>query len=123
MRSRDLYVVSAIARVEVPAALWRKQRLDEVSADACALLVRAFEADLASGGAGTQLLAVALAGPVLDDAALLAARRGLRAYDAVQLACARAARRADPGIDTFACFDVALSAAAAAEGFVGLTAA
>lgn len=122
MRAHDVYVVSAIARVEVPAALWRKQRLGEVAAETCALLVRAFAADLASGGASTRLLAVALTAAVLEDAARLTAVHPLRAYDAVQLACARAARAADPAITTFACFDAGLASAAIADRFRPLTA-
>lgn len=113
-------MVSGVARVEVPAALWRKQRLGELSAQDCALLVRAFAADLARGAAGTVLLAVALADAVLADAAALVATNPLRAYDAIQLACARAARSADPRLTTFACFDVGLAAAAAADGFAPL---
>jgi hypothetical protein len=35
----------------------------------------------------------------------------------VQLACALAARIADPEVDTMLCFDAALSEAAAREGF------
>ncbi len=42
---------------------------------------------------------------------------GLRAYDAVQLASAEAARAADPGCDSFACFDASLRDAAAGAGF------
>jgi predicted nucleic acid-binding protein len=110
-------VISAIATVEVPAALWRKHRLGELTVDACALLVRAFEADVARGGAGTQLVAVALTAEVLESAAALTAVHPLRAYDAVQLASAHAARRADPVIDAFACFDADLSAAATTERF------
>lgn len=117
VRDRRTYVVSALARVEVPAALWRKQRMGELPAEACSLLVRAFTADLLTGGSATRLLGVAITDRVLTDAARLTGSRGLRAYDAVQLACARAARAADPEITTFACFDRALSDAAAAEGF------
>ncbi len=41
----------------------------------------------------------------------------LRACYAVQLASARAARRADPACTGFAAYDTALCAEAAAEGF------
>lgn len=53
------------------------------------------------------MVAVAARGPVLEDAARLVATHALRAYDAVQLASARAARQADAGLRT----------AAANEGF------
>lgn len=109
--------MSALAQVEVPAALWHKQRLGELGPEACALLVRAFTADLLAGVSMTRLLGVAVTDRVLADAARLTGSRRLRAYDAVQLACARAARAADPGVTIFACFDVTLSAAASAEGF------
>jgi predicted nucleic acid-binding protein len=49
--------------------------------------------------------------------ARLCAVHALRAYDAVQLACALAARDAVPECQTFAAFDRQLRAAAAAEGF------
>jgi predicted nucleic acid-binding protein len=47
---------------------------------------------------------------------------GLRAYDAIQLAAARAARGAADGCTTFAAFDTTLRAAAAVEGFALLPA-
>ncbi len=53
----------------------------------------------------------------LEDAVRLTGVHGVRAYDAVQLASARAARAVDPGIDAFAAFDHGLRRAAAAEGF------
>ena len=40
-------VISALARVEVVAAVWRKQRMGELSLDDAQVLVGAFEADLA----------------------------------------------------------------------------
>jgi predicted nucleic acid-binding protein len=82
-------VVSRLVRVEVVAALWAIQRRGRVS-------VR--------GGR--------------PDAAGLAGTHGLRAYDAVQLASARAAAAADDRVRTFAAFDGALRDAAAREGFV-----
>jgi uncharacterized protein len=54
---------------------------------------------------------------ILDQDAALASRHPLRAYDAVQLASVLAARAVDDGINTFACFDGDLRAAAQAEGF------
>lgn len=55
---------------------------------------------------------------VLDAAATLVASRGIRAFDAVQLACALTARAGDPQVDSFLCFDRGLNDAAAQEGFV-----
>ncbi len=111
-------VVSHIARVEVPGALWHKHRLGEVSAEDAGLLTAAFEADfLGTGAEAPRFAAVPAGGPVLDDAARLVATHGLRAYDAVQLASARTARSQLDDCRSFAAFDTRLRAAAAAEGF------
>jgi predicted nucleic acid-binding protein len=118
VRGIEALVVSATARVEVPAALWRKQRLGELEATQAEVLVAAFEADfLGTPDEPPRLAAVAVLSEVLDSAAELAAVHGLRAYDAVQLASARAAADADPGCDSFVCFDAELRAAAARAGF------
>ena len=111
-------VVSHLARVEVPAAFWRKQRTGEVSAEDAAVLAAGFEADFfGDDGERPRFVVVAITNDVVDSAARLAARHGLRAYDAVQLASASAARRADNRVSTLAAFDRTLRAAAAAEGF------
>ena len=116
VRAVPLFVVSALARVEIPAALWRKSRMGELSADHASLLTAAFESDWYDG-AGP--FAVIAANPVvLETAAKLVATRSLRAYDAVQLASGLAARAADPAVEVFACFDEGLRSAAAQEGFV-----
>jgi predicted nucleic acid-binding protein len=113
VRAVRLFVVSAVARVEVPAALWRKHRTGGLSAQHAGLLTRAFEDDWHDD----RFVPVALGAALLAAAAGLVASHGLRAYDGVQLACAVAARAADPEIDTLLCFDAALSEAAAREGF------
>ena len=115
VRTLDAMVVSAIARVEVPAALWRKNRMGELNARDARTLVRAFEHDLASTTG--PLVALPLTNEILERAAELTATHGLRAYDAVQLASARAARLIEPECSTFAAFDGGLSEAAAREGF------
>ncbi|MDR2454074.1 MAG: type II toxin-antitoxin system VapC family toxin [Bifidobacteriaceae bacterium] len=106
---------SQLARVEVPAALWRKNRAGQLAAAMTSDLVAAFEQDY-FGSLG-RLAAVKLTPEILDQAARLAAAHGLRAYDAVQLATALAVRQADPDCDVFACFDHQLSEAAIREGF------
>lgn len=116
VRAEQFFVVSALARVEVPAALWRKQRNRELSEQDAQVLTAAFEADWHTDGGPFLPLVVSEA--VLEDAAALAARHGLRAYDAVQLATAGVARSAGLDLDAFLCFDVALAAAAAREGWV-----
>ena len=119
MRALDALVVSALARVEVPAALWRKQRLGQLSVADASLLTRAFEVDYrgSDGGESPRLPAVAANGAVLEQAVELVAVHPLRAYDAVQLASAIAARSAEPECRSFACFDARLRAAAGRSGF------
>lgn len=110
--------VSVLARVEVPAALWRKHRLGELSTDDVALLVSDFEADwFGAEPAGPAFAAVPVTDAILDGAALQVARHGLSAYDAVQLATAVAVRTVDPSVSALAAFDVALRAAAVREAF------
>jgi uncharacterized protein len=114
----EALVVSALARVEVPAALWRKHRLGELDAGVAQLLVNEFEADFfGDEHAPARLIVVGLTLGLLDIAARLVAVHGLRSYDAVQLATGLAVREADPGCLDFACFDEGLRRAAAAEGF------
>ncbi len=81
------------------------------------MLVQAFERDWFGTEAEPVLVRIGVTDDVLDEAARCAARHPLRAYDAVQLASAIAARRAEPGVTAFACFDERLTAAALAEGF------
>lgn len=115
VRRQPLLVVSAVARVEVPAALWRKSRTGGLLVEDAAVLVQAFEADWT--GPDRRLLPISLRPALLADAARLSGTHGLRAYDAIQLACARAAREADASVDAFLCFDAELADAAAREGF------
>lgn len=110
--------VAQLARVEVPAALWRKQRLGELSPDDARLLAADFEADyFGADSEPPRFAAVATTAVVLDQAARLCASHGLRAYDAVQLSSALAVRHADDSCTAFAAFDRSLRRAAAAEGF------
>jgi predicted nucleic acid-binding protein len=118
MRGLVAPVISCLARVEVPAAIWRKSRSGELAATDAATLTAEFEADYYGDGADdARFIALSLPDQVLVDAAAIAASRGLRSYDAVQLASARAARSADPGCSSFACYDQDLRSAAAADGF------
>lgn len=119
VRSIKLYVVSAVARVEVPAAIWRKHRLGELSAADAGVLTSAFEADWYDSLG--PFVPVAAGDGVFATAAALVMTHGLRACDGVQLASAVAARAADPDVNSLLCFDTELSEAAAREGF-GLSA-
>lgn len=110
--------VSELARVEVPAALWRKHRGGEIDRATAQALVAEFEADyFGTADEPPRFTAVALHHSVLDDAARLCGIHGLRAYDAVQLASALAARAVAPECRQLAAYDGALRAAAHAEGF------
>lgn len=112
-------VVAQLTRVEVPAALWRKHRMGALAANSAQALTQAFEADYYGDteGAEPRFVAVATTAEVLDQAAGLCATHGLRAYDAVQLSSALAAREAAPDCSMFAAYDEGLRRAAAAEGF------
>ncbi|MGH3773858.1 MAG: type II toxin-antitoxin system VapC family toxin [Pseudonocardiaceae bacterium] len=111
-------VVSALARVEVPAAIWRKHRMGELDLADAVILIAAFEADYhGSAQERPRFGVVAATTTVLDTAAVLTGVHGLRAYDAVQLASAKAAAEAISGCRTVAVFDGTLRAAAAKEGF------
>jgi uncharacterized protein len=110
--------VAQLARVEVPAALWRKQRMGQLSANDARLLTTDFEADyFGTDSEPPRFAAVVATGSLLDDAVRLCAAHGLRAYDAVQLSSALAVRLADESCTAFAAFDRSLRTAAAAEGF------
>ncbi len=118
VRSVDTLVISCLARVEVPAALWRKERLGELDAADAEVLSAAFEADyFGTDDEPPRFAVLTLPASVLDRAAALTAAHGLRAYDAVQLASALAARDVDADCRLFACFDDGLRAIAARMGW------
>ena len=118
VRGLDTLVVSALARVEVPSALWRKTRTGELEDSSASTLVRAFEMDFHGGGdSESRFTIVALSEPILVAAAHESARGALRAYDAVQLASALTVRDLDPLCSQFACFDADLRRAAGHAGF------
>lgn len=117
VRSVGLLVASQLARVEVPAAIWRKHRIGELPAADAGVLVSAFEADyFGAGEEPPRFFVIRATSHILDQAARLVAAHGLRAYDAVQLASACLVKAAVPEGVTFLAFDKALCAAAAAEG-------
>lgn len=118
MRVLEVLIVSALARAEVPAALWRKHRIGELGAGDAQVLVNEFEADFfGDENAPARFTVVGMPIGLLDLAARLVAVHGLRAYDALQLATSLAVRDTDPDCASFACFDGTLRRAAAAEGF------
>jgi predicted nucleic acid-binding protein len=111
-------VVSQVARVEVPAALWRKQRTGGLEAAMTQELTDEFAADY-YGDADTppRFAVVPVTVSILEQAARLTAVHGLRAYDAIQLSTALTARSVDKDCSLFAAYDEELRRAAAAEGF------
>jgi predicted nucleic acid-binding protein len=122
VRTHPHLVVSQLARVEVPAALWRKHRMDELTATDAGALVADFEADYFGGiDESRRFSIIAVTAGILDAAARLAGVHGLRAYDALQLASAVAVSAATPEGVGFLAYDFALNAAAAAEGLRNLT--
>jgi uncharacterized protein len=105
----------------VAAGLWRKHRTGELDFDDSLLLTRAFAGDYAGGrDRAARFLIIAATEEIVERAAELTGIHGLRAYDAVQLASALAAREEDERCATFASFDRHLAAAAVAEGFTAL---
>ena len=118
VRVVEVLIISQVARVEVPAAFWRKQRMGELHAAQARLLTQDFEADyFGTDEEPPRFMAVSSTAGVLDQAAQLCAVHPLGTYDAVQLASALAARDSEPGCRTLAAFDAALRRAASAEGF------
>jgi hypothetical protein len=117
-RVRAPLVVSALARVEVTAAIWRKHRSGELDLDDSLTLIRAFSVDYAGApGREPRFLAIGVTDGIIDRAAELAGTHGLRVCDAIQLATGLAVREADERCATLATFDRDLALAAAAEGF------
>ena len=118
IRALELLVISAITRVEVPSALWRKARTRELDDSAASVLVNAFELDFhGDPNSESRFTVVSLTESLLVAAAREAGRHALRAYDAVQLASALAVRETDPRCSQFACFDADLRRAASRESF------
>ncbi|MGH3695792.1 MAG: type II toxin-antitoxin system VapC family toxin [Pseudonocardiaceae bacterium] len=118
IREVESLVVSTLARVEVPAAIWRKHRMGELDTADAAVLVAAFEADYhGSDDDQPRFGVVSVTAAVLDTAARFVSVHSLRAYDAVQLASAAAAAEAIPACRTVAAFNNTLRTAAAKEAF------
>lgn len=118
LADRTDLVVSRIARVEVSSALWQKHRQRELTADDLVILLATFESEwVAAGDEGGPFQIIDVSHGILELAATSLARHPLRAYDALQLASAMAARDVDDGVTEFACFDRQLREAAVAEGF------
>ena len=107
-----MVATSAIAYVEARAAFGRRRHAGDLStADHCRV-VNDFDADW------PRYVRLEVTDALIREAATLADRHRLRAYDAIHLAAAVTARqRLGPDM-TVACWDAGLEAAAAREGFL-----
>lgn len=76
-------MVSLLARVEVPAAIFKRQREGSITIADAALAVADFVSDFS-----TQYQPIGVTIQLAEQAASLAERHGLRGYDAVQLSTA-----------------------------------
>lgn len=118
--------VSALAVVEVHSAFWCKCRMGDLTSAQAAVLCAQFDADLDRSATSIEhdlpptelphFIVVECSGDVISGATRLAARHGLRAGDAVQLATALAVRAAVNDATTLLSFDQNLADAARAEG-------
>ncbi|WP_158885362.1 type II toxin-antitoxin system VapC family toxin [Amycolatopsis anabasis] len=118
VRALNAVVVSQIASVEVPSAIWRKHRVGGLTATGARRLLSAFEADYhGTPKRAPRFEVIPVSQLIFDVAARLTGVHGLRGFDAVQLATAQLAASADPECRTFAAFDKRLCEAAIGEGF------
>lgn len=107
-----MVATSRVTRVEFHSAISRKIRLGEV--DDAAPAVEDFERDWPA------FIRVRVLDRVLESARRLSTARGLRAYDAIQLASALDLGAPGGSPIRFVCFDRALALAAVAEGLAAL---
>lgn len=117
VRSMRNLGASAVARVEVSAALARKGRLagiaDRELADTFADFARDWHG---APGVARRFFVIDARLRLLERAAKIARTLPLRAYDAIQLASLETAIDAGLEIEGFACFDRGLREAATARG-------
>lgn len=112
-------VVSILLAVEVPSAIWRKHRTGTLTQANARILIRQFEAEYSGTAAKpSEFEIIALTSVIVSQAASLVSAHPLRAYDAVQLASAMAARVVDASLNEFCAYDQQLTTAARAQGFV-----
>lgn len=110
-------VVSELAQIEVASAIWRKVRLAELDPEQGELLIGDFEQDFFATGTDSRYAPVAINSRITALASRLVRVHDLKTLDAIQMATAMAARKVDPDIQVFVCFDRQLTEAASAEGF------
>ena len=104
--------VLALSRVELRAAVRRRQRAGDIDSDVAAALIARLEGHLQN-----LYLIQPLTEAVLEQASALLDRHSLRAYDAVQLAgCLALRARLVAELPWFVCSDQQLLSAAVKEG-------
>ena len=107
----SIVATAMIAYVEARAALARRRNAGDLSAGEHRRLVSEFESDW------ERYVRLDLTGGLIREAAALADRYRLRAYDAIHLAAAVTVRRRLEGDVVFACWNTELEAAASRERF------
>mgnify|MGYP001049098999 CR=1 FL=1 len=120
IREHPVLIVSAIARVEVVSAIWRKVVDGDLPLRDAETILSQFEADFA-GNQASRLAAVSVGEVVLKLATRMVRVHSLRTLDALQLASALAVREADPECREFASFDRKLNDSASRQGFAVIT--
>lgn len=83
VRAGNEILISLLARAEVPAAIFRRQREGSITVSDAGLAISDFVSDFS-----TQYQPMGLTLKLAEQAASLAEKHGLRAFDAVQLATA-----------------------------------
>lgn len=111
----NIVYVASLSRVETISALTRRLRRSDVTQPEFEVACEPFRLDLS-----TQFEIVGLTDQMIKEAATLAEKHGLRAYDAVQLAAALDSSNAISQVEQtqlmLVSADLELNAAAAAEG-------
>lgn len=103
-------IIVRITLAESVAAITRRERGGTIAPADAATALADFQLDFAR-----QYLIIEVSASLVDQAAVLARKHGLRGYDAVQLAAALEAQARLPSL-TLLSADAALNAAARAEG-------
>jgi predicted nucleic acid-binding protein len=112
LEEAEQLLIARLTIVEVSSALVRRARATRMPAEELKVAIATFDGDLRES-----FDIVELDEPVMERAAAMARKHGLRGADAIQLACAVLARNDMPDAELvlLSC-DAELNAAAAAEG-------
>ena len=107
-----LFTVSSLTQVEVRSAIRKRERLQEIDGALAVKAIVLFEQHFQA-----RYIIQPINNMILEDAKVLVDRRGLRAYDAIQLAACLAVKgSAGENAATFVCADRDLLKAAESEG-------